>query len=608
MLLAGCVTVAPNAATPDVNQPPAASTGTDATPRPPRAETPFDAELDNVNPDGTRSIESALKLFAMAYGPIPGVEAPPDGFGRIEGTLARRAILAHYDELTAEQKQAVDKALTPDPDAPFVLIGPEDERGAPSNALAFAGDALVAADEEENLTELQQAIQDATTEYRFAIEAKIGPIPGPIKLIFDAPDDPDNRADADGIWVNDKYTGCQIRWFKTGLSDHISDILLTAAHEVFHCFQAANIGSQVPYAAAPDWYQEGGAEWVSYDIVGGPIDGGFWTRYVDNPHRPLFQRTYDGVGFWADLAATGIDPWPKWKSIWQAYDSEPAWLVTGGEDDTFLNSWASGWFRDPARGADWEMTGPGIPTGHNVIESVEVANGTTGAVQADPYTNAQYNAHSAADVLVMTGTGHIRINDRTLDETQPLGQHFCTKPDGCKCPDGKPPPFPVTDLAAFFAVAVTGGSAGANANITGMKLEDFCEKEEEDKAVRVIAERPAFEGVLPGTVVDLVSCDGPYGTWNGVFRTGGLSNNGFEVPWTELPVTFTMPAEGGVQTAVTTTSAIVPTPIGDFPIDYVVTVTVTGGTMTIDLEPGAEELNRLVDMPIQPAPPGACPE
>jgi hypothetical protein len=37
-------------------------------------------------------------------------------------------------------------------------------------------------------------------------------------------------------------------------------------------------------------------------------------------------------------------------------------------------------------------------------------------------------------------------------------------------------------------------------------------------------------------------------------------------------------------------------------------VTVTGGTMTIDLVPSAEEFNRLVNLPIVPADPGACPE
>lgn len=599
-LLAGCVTVSP----------PAGSPGTVATPPPVDVpDTPWEAELGDVSVDGERSLESALRLFAMAYGPLPGVEDVPAPSETVEGTIARRAIRAHYDELTADQQAAVDLWLAPDPDAPFVLIGPVDERGSQSEVLALAGFAGPFVAAEEALTPVQQAIQDATTDYRFAIEAKIGPIPGAIKLSFPTKQQPGARADADGIWTGGAYNGCEIRWFTAGLTDAALDILLTAAHETFHCFQAANIGAELPYLNAPDWYQEGGAEWVSYDIAGAPQDGGFWQPYVDKPQTPLFQRTYDAVGFWADLAATGIDPWPRWKAIWAGYENEGAWVASGGEADRFLDSWASGWFRDASRGADWDMTGPGIPSGNSTPKSVSVSNGSSASVAASPYANAQYTATSSADVFLITGNGHIRISDKTVDEPLPIGQHFCTKPGGCACPDGKPPPYPVTNLAPSFVVAVTGGNSGASANISGIKLEDACKPEEESEAVTVKVDRPGMSGVLPGTVVDLLSCDGPYGTWSGVFRTGGLSNQGFNVPWTDLPVQFTMPGEGGVQTAVTTTSAIVPTPIGDLPLDYVVTVTVNGGQMTIVLDPGAEGMgNNLVNIPIQPAPAGACPE
>ena len=34
-----------------------------------------------------------------------------------------------------------------------------------------------------------------------------------------------------------------------------------------------------------------------------------WMWYLDSPTRPLSQREYDGVGFFAHLAETGTDPW-----------------------------------------------------------------------------------------------------------------------------------------------------------------------------------------------------------------------------------------------------------------------------------------------------------
>ena len=608
--VSACISISQNA--PDAGGPAGSgpSNGSPATTHAsPRPDTPWDTELRQVNPDGTRSADSALRLFAMAYGPVPGVDDVPQLATRVEGTIARRAVMAHYDELTADQQAAVDAAFAPDPNADVVEIGPvaQSTTGGSTGGLADA-DAVsfVTAD----LTPLEQAIADATNEYRAAIAAKIGDIPGEIKLSFPKEQRPDALADTDGVWTSGSYGGCEINWYVAGLTDDPLNMLLTAAHETFHCFQAAAINNKQRYYAAPDWYLEGGAEWVSYVIAGAPQDGGFWDDYVDDPAIPLFQRTYDGLGFFADLAATGIDPWDKWKAMWSGYTNEAAWTASGAEADAFLDSWSSGWFRDPARGVDWDMTGPGIPPSEATPGQLSVGNGTNASFTAPAYANSQYKATSAADVIVITGTGHVRISDGSVDETMPIGQHFCTKDGGCNCPDGDPPPFAVTNLAATFDVAVTGGSTGASGAIAGISLEDACKKEtpSPSQAVKVTIDRPALEGVLPGTVVDLTSCDGPYGTWKGVFRTGGLSEGGFEVPFTDLSVQFTMPAQGGTQVATTTTSATVVTPIGDVPLDYNVTVTVTGGTMTIVLDPGSDDLdNKLVNMPIVPAPEGTCP-
>jgi hypothetical protein len=612
-LFAGCVTVSPTSS----NVPGGTlGSGQTAAPAASRApDTPLRQELRNVNADGTRSLDSALRLFAMAYGPIPGVDNAPGPGEAIEGTLALRAVKAHYNELTADQKAAVDAALAPDPNAVTVTIPPVSGRTS-SQALAVGGgvvsDANLVAD--DNLPPLEQALQSATDEYRFDIAAKIGDIPGPIKLSFStkqpiAPDGTKILAATDGIWVNGSYTGCLVEWYPAGINDEVTNTALTIAHEVFHCFQAANLNNAGRYYNAPDWWQEGGAEWVSNVVAGAPVNGGFWGDYVDNPETSLFERTYDATGFWADLNATGIDPWTKWKTIWSAYSNEAAWLASGAEDDTFLNSWASGWFRDPSRGADWDMTGPGIIPGSNVPQALQFFNGGAVEVDAKPYSASDYNVRSDADIVHIVSTGHVRLNDDLIDETMPSGQYFCTKDGGCNCPDGKPPPFPVTNLAPGFVIAVSGGSQGSGGTVSGIKLEDFCKKPDEspNQAVMVHVDRPGSDGVLPGNVVNLVSCNGPYGTWKGVFRTGGLSVDGFNVPFVDLPVEFTMPDVGGTQTATTTTGADVPTPIGNQRVDYVVHATVTGGTMTINLDPSAEELNRLVNLPILPAPEGTCP-
>ncbi len=592
-LLAGCVTVTPPAGSPQPTQAPAAE-----------ADTPFEVELRDVSVDGERSLESALRLFSMTYGPLPGVEDVPDSNDRVEGTLAMRAILAKYDELTPEQQAVVDEWLADDPDDVVVQVGPEGDNGALAAVDGFAG--FVA----QPLTGTQQAIKGAVGNYRAQIASRIGQIPGIIDVSFPSKKRPDLAlADAGGIYVNGAFTGCRIRFFPNLLTDSQINMLITAAHETFHCFQAAQFTDSTRYANGPDWWQEGGAEWVAYVLAGDPLDGGFWDDYVNKPQLSLFQRSYDGVGFWADLAATGIDPWPRWMAIWAAYENEGAWVASGGEADDFLDSWSSGWFRDRGRGDDWDMSGPGIIPGNATPKSIQVANGASASLGASPYANEQYSASSSADIVIITGTGHMRVSDSSLDEKLPIGQHFCTKPGGCTCPDGKPLPYPVTQLGQSFYVAVTGGNSGAGGNVSGISLEDACKEEEETDAFIVRVDRPAAEGVLPGTVVDLLTCDGPYGTWSGQFWTGGLSNQGFEVPWTSLPVEFTFPGEEGSQTATTTTSAVVSTPIGPLPLDYAVTVTSTGGQMTIVLVPGSEGMgNNLVDIPVQPAPEGSCPE
>jgi hypothetical protein len=64
-------------------------------------------------------------------------------------------------------------------------------------------------------------------------------------------------------------------------------------------------------------------------------------------------------------------------------------------------------------------------------------------------------------------------------------------------------------------------------------------------------DRAASMPALAGRVVDLVSCSGPYGAWSGVIRLGGLSSEGVEAPFADLPLAFAFPGAGGVRTTST---------------------------------------------------------
>src|SRR4051812_2403785 len=97
VLLLGCVTITP-ASSPAVGNPQATTAPSTApgasTAQPAAPETPWEAEVGNLSPQGERSLESALRLFSMAYGPLPGVEGVPVPTDRVEGTVARNAIVA----------------------------------------------------------------------------------------------------------------------------------------------------------------------------------------------------------------------------------------------------------------------------------------------------------------------------------------------------------------------------------------------------------------------------------------------------------------------------------------------------------------------------------
>ena len=98
VVLAGCSAAAPS---PEPTLPAALA-----------ARTPWQTELTNLEPDGTRSLESALTLFAMAFGPIPGVQVETADEPVGSASPAVRAIAAQRDNLTDEQRTAIDGYMT----------------------------------------------------------------------------------------------------------------------------------------------------------------------------------------------------------------------------------------------------------------------------------------------------------------------------------------------------------------------------------------------------------------------------------------------------------------------------------------------------------------
>jgi hypothetical protein len=570
----------------------------------PTRPTPWSEAVDAFDAEGTPDVVAALTLFTMAFGPIDGFPVPPADSGASgDVTVAFRAVAGVWDQITPAQRDVVMNVLT----------GVDDN--STETVLALRAPARRAKPDQA----LVDAINVAAVDIRATIAGRIGDFKGTLKVIVTAKDDAKKdlgtatpTINADGSFSG----GCTLRIFPNALSTGAERLLNTIAHEVFHCFQFAGFGSLDRWAGAPGWVVEGGAEWVGA-IVTSPDDTtpGRWKKYFGSPKVSLRLRDYDAIAFWSHLAETGTDPWSVFRAVWATSGTAAAFAASGANTPAFLDSWASGATRDPARGAGWDTDGPGITDDSVPVSGLTVPDNGAVPASVGPYAISDFVIASSADVFVFTTvTGHARLSDARIDTTELAGARFCNRPGGCACPNVTDdiPPSPIADGPVL---ALSGGPEGTSVAITGMPLEEHCE-EKEKRPVQVTQDRPASEGVLAGQILELTSCNGAHGDWSGVLRLGGLSLDGFEVALQEIPLAFTVGGAGTV-TVPAAAAGTIDTPVFDLEVAYDLSITVDGSTMTIvGNGSGTNDMFTieqafpagLTGMPIVPAPPGVCPE
>jgi hypothetical protein len=270
--------------------------------------------------------------------------------------------------------------------------------------------------------------------------------------------------------------------------------------------------------------------------------------------------------------------------------------------------------RDPSLGPAWDTTGPYITADSQTPITLKVPARGQVAAQDMAYANGLYVIDSDADVLVFTATGTARLADGTIDATVLDGARFCQLPSGCTCPN-VPNDIPPAPLLGTPVLALTGGMTAASVVVGGVPLDLHCE-ERARRPVQAVLDRPESEGVLAGRVVDLHSCNGPYGDWSGVLRLGGIATgDGFEVPFQELPMSFTVGGTGS-RTVPVAVAGTVRTPVFDLAVTYDLTVVVDGTTMSISGAGtgdtglvGVELLTGMGALPIEPlTDPTMCPD
>jgi hypothetical protein len=464
-------------------------------------ETAWERALADVDADGRFTKEAALRLFATAYGPIPGVDAKQDLTGVFSRTIAIRAVGSVRDQLSDEQRAAIDRAISPPANAVKIVIPPAAAAAPLELAAADGGLDLLARAVEaraavppgggpgagpENLADsaIEQAIRDVGRMSRDIIASQLKrdflgdhdfyfvPRPAdvqPIEGLYP-------NGGTHGTYDGGVFGGCVTTIYDEATTQTAVQLAALIAHETFHCFQADAYRLVEPWNEAPHWITEGQATWVGLEVGGpSPNYNRFWKKYLTAPRIDLRTRDYDAVGFYAHLAETGTDPWTVFQDMWTAgTDHEVAFKAAHADAETFVDSWASGVVRQPARGTAWDTTGPAITPDAFAPPNAVVSDGTSVEIGAAFYTNRDIDVTLNADLVQVDVEGHVRISDGTQDLVLHDGGLYCVAGHDCKkvCDEDEQPPETVGTLGSRILVASSGSLDGTIGRISGMDRPD----------------------------------------------------------------------------------------------------------------------------------------
>jgi hypothetical protein len=247
------------------------------------------------------------------------------------------------------------------------------------------------------------------------------------------------------------------------------------AHEVFHCLSAKLAGSIANFNRHKAWLVEGGATWVSSDLVADsllPRDA--WLTYLESPMTPLFNRQEDAVGFFGHLAHSGISPWKVFPAMFAATTDPAAYEAGVNGEASFLDSEASAFYDAGGFGAAWVPKGQGNATADSNVPQHSTSlpkNGPTPhhtetllvpAYADDPVALTL----SAPKTELAVRGGEVRLRSTGagggVEEVNPGAMTLCESGGKqCDCP-GRHITFPKGDLA------ITAGPNGGQVELIGM--------------------------------------------------------------------------------------------------------------------------------------------
>lgn len=461
-----------------------------ATKKPKLKLTPYEKAVGKVSDDGFYSKKAALRLFALTFGSVPGARSPKKPAGVSSGTSAIEAVMAHFDEYTPKQQRAIKRLLAPPPGAVTVVVPPVGQPLPPvsetpvttdtSTKLASFG-SVVPTRIPKSIADNAQSTAE-TIRALYADSSRLGTdIPGNILVtVGKRRRDPTLLGEATPFIRNADhgYDHCEIQLTAASLDTSLPDFTTSLAHEVFHCFQFYATDA-TPRAK---WLKEGSTEWAALKLlesINEPAYTSWWPVYLQEPTTPLFERTYDALGFYFQVAQAYTDD-KVWKMILPmlAPSSNDEEFAAANLDDVFLDAWAPGYFRGDVAGQDWNISGTAITNDKPPRVKIKIAADGPDArhdKSVDAYANQVYEINSSADLLDVNGTGHIRIADDKVDTIVHGSERFCTNPDGCVCPEEGGSPAPrFLQLPRHSFLALSGATTGAQVTIRGSSMKDLC--------------------------------------------------------------------------------------------------------------------------------------
>jgi hypothetical protein len=483
----------------------------------PLAQTQWQKVLTGIGPKGEVEPAMAAAAFSLAVAQLPGVDlpvgSPPTTAEIIDGAAPVRWLLRVWDRLTPDQQAAATAALDSLGAPDFSALQLSKSAQGPGSVLAAATPGATAEPQcgiwLNSVTEppigLPAAVQPYAEDLQKASAAFSGHLQrdpvskwgvclttattanaATVTRVLDSDGTDKGEADRCVINLNSGY----FAGLKATDQGRYGYALSVAA---FRCF-LATAAYYGPAVRAP-YVEEGLTAWaagtVSQEVFGGPGGalGNVWPGYLLEPGEFLFNRSWDAVGFYSQLDEIEV-VWDVVDPMLRAADAEAAWYRSGGRTAAFWGVWAAGFFRDPGRGSEWDIAGPGVTSDVPAPAPLSVANGTSKTLETGPLTAAIFEVTATADITYVGGTD-VRFSDGAID--QQIHNHaypYCTKEDGrgdCTCPpdslrgrSGLPTP---TSLGSSFHFALTGaydpawGVSGGKASLQGLSLDDFCVKE-----------------------------------------------------------------------------------------------------------------------------------